>query len=77
MDKGSINIFEVKTAKKDIPYKISAAEVYNDFLYLGDEKGKHLTESQEPYIFTRSGQAKLKSSPRILNNSLNQLRKQK
>lgn len=39
MDKGSINIFEVKITKKDLAYKISAADVYNDILYLGDEKG--------------------------------------
>ena len=36
MDKASINVFEVKTAIKEIPYKISAADVFNEFLYLGD-----------------------------------------
>ena len=40
MDKGgSINVFEVKVVRKDIGFKISAADVFNEFLYLGDEKG--------------------------------------
>ena len=39
MDKGTINIFEVKVVRKDIGFKISAADVLNEFLYLGDEKG--------------------------------------
>jgi hypothetical protein len=39
MDKASINVFEVKTAIKEISYKISAADVFNEFLYIGDEKG--------------------------------------
>lgn len=40
MDKGSsINVFEVKVVRKDIGFKISAADVFNNFLYLGDEKG--------------------------------------
>lgn len=39
MDKGSINVFEVKLVRKDIGFKISAADVFNQFLYLGDEKG--------------------------------------
>jgi len=29
MDKGSINVFEVKLVRKDIGYKISAADVFN------------------------------------------------
>lgn len=29
MDKNSINIFEVKQVRKDIGFKISAADVYN------------------------------------------------
>jgi len=29
MDKSSINIFEVKIAIKDLPFKISAADVFN------------------------------------------------
>ena len=72
MDKGSINIFEVKIAKKDISYKISAAEVYNDFLYLGDEKGNDFSSIQEQYISIQSGQAKPKLYPKILNNNQNQ-----
>lgn len=40
MDKSSINVFEVKIAIKEVPCKISASDVFNEFLYLGDEKGK-------------------------------------
>ncbi len=40
MDKSSINVFEVKIAIKEVSCKISAADVFNEFLYLGDEKGK-------------------------------------
>jgi len=29
----------VKVAIKEIPFKISAGDVFNEFLYLGDEKG--------------------------------------
>ena len=36
MDKGTINVFEVKVVRKDIGFKISAADVFNEFLYLGD-----------------------------------------
>lgn len=39
MEKGAVNVFEVKVARKDIGFKISAADVFNEFLYLGDEKG--------------------------------------
>lgn len=39
MDKTSINVFEVKVVRKDIGFKISAADVMNDRIYLGDEKG--------------------------------------
>lgn len=39
MDKSSINVFEVKPVRKDIGFKISAADVFNEFLYIGDEKG--------------------------------------
>jgi hypothetical protein len=36
MDKSSINVFEVKIAIKEMAFKISAGEVFNEFLYLGD-----------------------------------------
>lgn len=39
MDKSSINVFEVKVAIKEITFKISAGDVFNEFLYLGDERG--------------------------------------
>ena len=39
MDKNLINVFEVKPIKKEFGFKISAADVFNEFLYLGDEKG--------------------------------------
>lgn len=29
----------MKVAIKEIPFKISAGDVFNEFLYLGDEKG--------------------------------------
>lgn len=46
MDKGKldrnspIQVFETKTVRKELGFKITAADVYNDFLYLGDDKGK-------------------------------------
>ena len=39
MDKNLINVFEVRPIRKDFGFKISAADVFNEFLYLGDEKG--------------------------------------
>jgi hypothetical protein len=39
IEKSLINVFEMKLVRRDIGFKISAADVYNSFLYLGDEKG--------------------------------------
>lgn len=44
MDKGldkntALNVYEVKSIKREFNNKISAADVFNEFLYLGDEKG--------------------------------------
>jgi hypothetical protein len=35
----AINVFEVKPIKKDFSYKITCADVFNEFLYVGDDKG--------------------------------------
>jgi hypothetical protein len=45
MDKSSINVFEVKIAIKELLFKISAGEVFNEFLYLGDEKGIEIIDN--------------------------------
>lgn len=34
-----MKIFEPRKVQKDFPFKISAADFYNDILYFGDEKG--------------------------------------
>jgi hypothetical protein len=45
MDKGKIDkntpvhVFESKPLRRDFGFKISAADVFNDFLYVGDDKG--------------------------------------
>ena len=39
MEKSSVNVFEIKPVTRDFGYKFSAADVYNEFLYVGDEKG--------------------------------------
>jgi len=36
-DKNSpIQVFEVKPIRRDFSFKLTAADVFNDFLYLGD-----------------------------------------
>ena len=41
-DKNSpIQVFEVKPIRKEFNFKITTADVLNDFLYLGDEKGTY------------------------------------
>jgi len=46
MDKGKvdknspINVFEIKPIRREFNYKLSAADVFNEFLYIGDDKGK-------------------------------------
>lgn len=44
MEKGvdksnAINVYEVKPIRREFNYKFSAADVFNEFLYVGDEKG--------------------------------------
>lgn len=40
LDKNSpVHVFESKTVRRDLGFKITAADVFNDFLYLGDDKG--------------------------------------
>lgn len=40
VDKNSpVQVFEVKPIRKDFNFKITSADVLNDFLYLGDDKG--------------------------------------
>lgn len=55
MDKPApINIFEVKTIRKDFSFKLAAADTFNEFLYVGDEKGT-FTLIQAVSIPTLSG----------------------
>lgn len=37
------NVFEIKPIKRDFAYKLAAADVFNEFLYVGDDKGTRLT----------------------------------
>jgi hypothetical protein len=53
MDKSSINVFEVKMAIKELSFKISAGDVFNEFLYLGDEKGTIIIIKKERCMHTR------------------------
>ena len=34
-----MKVFELRKIQKDFQYKISAADFFNDILYVGDEKG--------------------------------------
>ena len=34
-----MSVFEIKPVSKDFGFRFSAADVYNEFLYVGDEKG--------------------------------------
>lgn len=44
LDKNSpINVFEIKPIRREFNYKLSAADVFNDFLYVGDDKGNQST----------------------------------
>ena len=66
MDKGkvdknaSMNIFEVKPIKRDFGYKLTAADVFNEFLYVGDDKGTS-RDMQEISIPTPFGPGTLRS----------------
>ena len=47
MEKGSnvdrsnaLNVYEVKPIRREFNYKFAAADVFNEFLYVGDEKGR-------------------------------------
>lgn len=48
MDRGKIdknsplNVFEIKPIRREFNYKLSAADVFNEFLYIGDDKGNIL-----------------------------------
>lgn len=40
MDKSSaLNVYEVKQIRRDFNFKFASADVFNEFLYVGDEKG--------------------------------------
>lgn len=45
MDKGKldrtspIQVFETKPIRKDFNYKLNAADVFNEFIYVGDDRG--------------------------------------
>ena len=68
-DKNSpIQVFEVKPIRKEFNFKITAADVLNDFLYLGDEKGTS-PPTQEMSTSTPSGSATKTSSPKTHKNS--------
>lgn len=34
-----MKVFELRKVQKDFQFKISAADFFNDVLYIGDEKG--------------------------------------
>lgn len=34
-----MKVFEARKVQKDWPYKIASGDFFNDFIYLGDEKG--------------------------------------
>ena len=68
LDRNSpIQVFEVKHIRRDFNYKITSADVFNDFLYIGDEKGTLYT-SQAIFISPLSGSMILISSPNLLRN---------
>lgn len=73
MDKGKldrnspIQVFETKTVRKELGFKITAADVYNDFLYLGDDKGK-LSIIKVISTFTLSKSTILKSFLNLLKS---------
>ena len=47
VDKNSpVQVFEVKPIRKDFNFKITSADVLNDFLYIGDDRGtQHYTQA--------------------------------
>jgi len=73
MDKGKIdknshiNVFEIKPIRREFNYKLSAADVFNEFLYIGDDKGNRLLNkvisTTIPYVLVIQ-----KSSLNLLNN---------
>lgn len=62
MDKGKfdrtspIQVFETKPIRKDFNYKLSAADVFNEFIYIGDDRGTlsfiQATSSPIPFVST-------------------------
>ena len=73
MDKGKIdknspiNVFEIKPIRREFNYKLSAADVFNEFLYIGDDKGNRVLikviSTTIPYVPVIQ-----KSLPNLLNN---------
>jgi hypothetical protein len=35
----SIKAFEVRKVQREFPYRIASGDYFNDFIYIGDEKG--------------------------------------
>lgn len=68
LDKNSpVHVFESKPLRRDFGFKITAADVFNDFLYLGDDKGtRHLIQATFPSSPSKS--TTQKSSLRELRN---------
>ena len=57
MDKGTSSIvYEVKNIRRDINYRICAADVFNEFLYMGDDRGTHPTNHRQPLLVSSSRQ---------------------
>ncbi len=73
MDKGKIdknspiNVFEIKPIRREFNYKLTAADVFNEFLYIGDDKGNKflikVISTTTPSVLVIH-----KSSPNLLNN---------
>ena len=36
-----MKVFDLRKIQRDFQFKVSAADFYNDILYVGDEKGTH------------------------------------
>lgn len=36
----SVKVFEARKVQREFPYRIASGDYFNDFIYLGDEKGR-------------------------------------
>jgi hypothetical protein len=47
----SVKVFEARKVQREFPYRIASGDYFNDFIYLGDEKGKLVANTGNVYKY--------------------------